>query len=190
MADEGTVGTDARRPGPAFTSTENGEVVPGRPPPRRRPGGKLSRRPPGSGSSKVRRCVKSAALANPRWQGQVDLAVGSAALEDQAATCRAAAKTHQVAMAESGKARNECVEAGQKPSSTTSAIAASNSSGSAFFLSIEFSGSCFVTTHNGVTPRHAQRGKIWRRDAKTALGTFPRPHRAGSASDPRSRVAH
>jgi hypothetical protein len=35
------------------------------------------------------------------------LAVGSAALEDQAATCRPAAKTHQVAMAKLGKARSD-----------------------------------------------------------------------------------
>jgi hypothetical protein len=99
------------------------------------------------------------------------------------------AETHEVSMAESGKVRNER-RSRTVPSSTASAITASNSSGSAFFLFIEFSDSCFVTTHNGVTPSHAQRGKIWRRDAKTALGAFPRPHSAGSASDPRSRVAH
>ena len=80
--------------------------------------------------------------------------------------------------------------AGQKPSSTASAIAASNSSGSAFFLFIELSGSCFVATQNGVIPSHAQGGKTWKYDAKTALGAFPHPHRAGSASDPRPTVAH
>lgn len=81
------------------------------------------------------------------------------------------------------------MEAGQKPSSTASAIAANNSSGSAFFLFIEFSGSCFATSHSGVTPSHAQGDKIWKRDAKAALGAFPHPHRAGSASNPWSRVA-
>lgn len=33
--------------------------------------------------------------------------IGSAAHEDQAATCRAAAQTYEVAMAESGKTRSE-----------------------------------------------------------------------------------
>jgi len=54
----------------------------------------------------------------------------------------------------------------------------------------EVSGSCFVATQNGVTPSHDQRGKIWKRDAKAALGALPRPHHPGSASDPWSRVAH
>ena len=123
----------------------------------------------------------SAALATPRWSRPDRPPVQPAALEEKPTPHRPAAQPYKVAVVEL-RGCETGTEAGQNPSSTASAIAAS-SSGSVLGLFIAWS-SCFGTASAGVARCNASREESRHSAAGYSKGTLPRRHRPGPAHDP------